>query len=521
MLVAGVALSAPATAAAWSPPATMNAGGTVGHQVAVAQGSSGVEAIAWSNRIDQAHSTLEVRVRQPFGEWGPEQTISPASDQQNWTPSVAVDGAGDVLVVWDAEEAQSPYLEGVSSAFAPAGRPFGAATPIAWDHDGTGIVAPEVSFDAAGNAYAIWHQQDGRLHASARPAGGAFGTPQTLPPGGAPDARTGDYAIGPNGDAIAAWTGAGTTWVATRAPGGDFGAPQSLGVAARGVAVAIGADGTAAVSMETTADSGADPRLYVATRSARAASFGAADDVAPTFIAYPSVSPRGDVTLIGMGGPVDPYRADGLWALTKPAGAGWGPVERLAPGEEGTDDPPAIAAGPDGALHVAWLHYDDTASDHTIARILTSARPAGGAFGADQTLAEIHGVAGPPVIAAATGSGVLAAWEWGPFGMGTVQASEDEPMAQPAPTATPGPPAAPEPQSLGANDAPRTATKVEKCTVPSLRGRTLAKARRLLGAHHCTLGRVTKASHRRRSRVTRQWPRAHVRTTHRVTVRLG
>lgn len=73
-------------------------------------------------------------------------------------------------------------------------------------------------------------------------------------------------------------------------------------------------------------------------------------------------------------------------------------------------------------------------------------------------------------------------------GVGTIQnddAPPPPPPVPPQPSPPPSPPPAPQPQ-------PRPPAQA-RCVVPRLKGKTVAKARRLLGASKCRLGRVTRA----------------------------
>jgi subtilisin family serine protease len=79
------------------------------------------------------------------------------------------------------------------------------------------------------------------------------------------------------------------------------------------------------------------------------------------------------------------------------------------------------------------------------------------------------------------------------------------------------PPAAPPP----ATPQPMRRPALVRCVVPRVTGRTVAAARRLLAARHCTLGRTTRAYFTgRRGRIVRQSrrPGAHLRSGARIHV---
>jgi hypothetical protein len=557
VIVVGVSVAfvSPASSWAWGSPQTLAPDSASYPSAAV--GASGVAVVAWSREIDSEHSAVDARVRAPSGDWGPVQTLSVAQDAQNWKPSAAVDAQGDVLVVWDAEQASNPGYEGIRAAFAPVGQPFAAPALIASDHDGYGDHRPVVSFDAVGNAVAMWWQQDGLVHWAQRPSGGNFGAPQAIGLGESTEIDDAAFAIGADGDAVAAWLDQGVAYAAVRLPGGGFSEGRRVGGRSNGMHVGIGADGTAVITLLDHEAAGAGYQMAVAIRQGRSDTFGPVEYVAPVADALPAISPQGQVTLIGSDTLPGAAPDDVVWALTRAPDGSWGAPEQVAPYPDAPDEPPAIAFEADGTLRLAWKQYESSEFEHVIAHVLAARRPAGGAFtGQVDTVATVDDILGTPALATDPDGHAITAWSTGPFGIGAIQTAGDDPaqppvatptpsptVAPPTATATPSPTVAPPADPVASSpsaSAPAAQAQAgassstapirqsagradrRRCTVPALRGLRLATARRHLRARGCRLGHVTRARHHHGPlRVRRQSPAPRVRTFSPVRLRLG
>src|SRR5438874_586268 len=96
-----------------------------------------------------------------------------AAGQNAGEPQVAFDGSGNALAVWRRSNGTNFIVQ---SAFRPAGGAFGA--PVDLSAAGQNAFQPQVAFDGAGNALAVWERSNGTnniVQSSFRPAGGAFG----------------------------------------------------------------------------------------------------------------------------------------------------------------------------------------------------------------------------------------------------------------------------------------------------------------------------------------------------------
>lgn len=143
-------------------------------------------------------------------------------------PDVAIDSAGDIVVVW--QQGEGPSRSRIYASFRPAGGSFGTPVPIS----ATGASAPAVAMDAGGDATVVWLLDDGsnEIVQAASGRGGSFSAPVALSGDGG-NASSAAVAMNPAGDAVASWMrdDAGVTKLedgVVRA-GGSFPAPDGQG----------------------------------------------------------------------------------------------------------------------------------------------------------------------------------------------------------------------------------------------------------------------------------------------------
>jgi len=246
-------LVSPAQAApGWLPPQDVTTPANAYFGAQEAADPIGNAIVVWT--LAGAHSTVQASLRPVGGNWEPAQGLSDPS-QSAIQPKVAVDGAGNAIAIWQR-------FNGTNFIIQAAVRPAGGAWQLpAQDLSTVGQHAetPDVAFDTAGNAIAVWSRSNGTnyiIQAAVRPAGGGW----TLP---AKDlSETGQHAGTPRlafdgaGNAVAIWRRSNSTHyivqAATRPAGGDWQLPAQdlsvagasanelhLGVNAAGVAVAV------------------------------------------------------------------------------------------------------------------------------------------------------------------------------------------------------------------------------------------------------------------------------------------
>jgi hypothetical protein len=139
------------------------------------------------------------------------------------SPVVAADPQGDALVLWDSNV--GGMTETVDAKIRVAGGTFETNPETV---SGNGLL-PQVAFDRHGNAIAVFQGPvSGTVTAQdvLRPAGGGFGSPQSLDPGVMSYSPA--VAVTPTGEAIAAWQEANTLEAAVRPAGASFGMPAPI-----------------------------------------------------------------------------------------------------------------------------------------------------------------------------------------------------------------------------------------------------------------------------------------------------
>jgi hypothetical protein len=175
---------------------------------AVAQDSSGNAMMVWA-RSDGTNLRIQARLRAADGSLGSTATIS-TSGRDAYEPQIAFDPNGNAIAVWTQFDGAQGRTH---AAFRPAGGSFGGDQTIS--PAGRDASAPQIAFDSAGKAIAIWYRFDGvtdRIQVAVRPPNGTFGTVQTISDPGQ-EAFDPRVAAGPTADANAAavWTGSDAT----------------------------------------------------------------------------------------------------------------------------------------------------------------------------------------------------------------------------------------------------------------------------------------------------------------------
>ncbi len=228
-----------------------------------AMGSDGGAAVTWLG----PGQVVQVATRQPLGGFSSPLDLSPAGE--NRAPQVAEDAAGDATVVW--------YTFGlnflVEAATVTDGMP---SAPVTLSAAGKKALFPTVAMNDRGDTVVAWTRgegSDGVVQASFRPAGGSFGAPVSLSPGGE-SATAPRVAIDDAGNATVVWdryNGAlEVVEEATRpAASGSFSKAAVLSNEAEPAIqpfAAMNAEGDTAVTW--TASNGADQLVQVAVRPA-------------------------------------------------------------------------------------------------------------------------------------------------------------------------------------------------------------------------------------------------------------
>lgn len=227
---------------AWQPPVQLSRGGANGFIPAIASNADGDVIVAWygSDRYVRAVT------RSAGGSWSGIAQLSGAT-YSPYGVDAAIDLQGNATVVW-AENAGSP--QNVRSAAKPSDRGWGPAVDVS--AGATGIEDLRVAAGPSGEAVAAWAAQVGatdRVLASSRPLGGAWQASSSVLSDIAVNATALSLAIDAQGTATAVWLRESRSIDASRRPAGGTWEPRTVLVGAadeRGsAAVAPGPDGTA------------------------------------------------------------------------------------------------------------------------------------------------------------------------------------------------------------------------------------------------------------------------------------
>jgi hypothetical protein len=253
---------------AFSTAQTLSDPSTYSMSPDVASGAQGDSIAVWLH-FDGANARVQAAYRPTGGSFGAPQTLSPAGYEAR-EPHVAMNAAGEAVLVWSLGSGLS---EEIQAATASSGGIFGEA------HDLTGFTTvasiPQVALDSHGDAIAVWDGWDGsniRIQEALRPGSGNFGSPAFLSPAGY-NADTPQIAFDSSGNALAVWrfdgSPASTTQSDYRPAGGEFGTPQTVSAPssqpAQAPQVAFDAQGDGVVAWQQS--DGSELRIYAGVRT--------------------------------------------------------------------------------------------------------------------------------------------------------------------------------------------------------------------------------------------------------------
>ena len=375
----------------------------------VAAADSGETAVLW-NTLDGAGRAA---IGMPGGSFGRPATVTPpvnraAGGTAVGSTAVVMDGAGDVVVIWEAIHGHDCNKVctldslGVFATVRPAGGAFGAPVRLSAGR-AYQLAEPRVVMNRAGDWLVMMKQGPGMVigAGTGATAPGAFAAlpvagfaPEALAIGEAGDVtfagrdaahrpltlvrkRDGSFAdvgvlddasiefralalgVGPQGHAVVVWPGGGFLRSASRAPGGSFGAPVSSTVASDLVVPeSIGVDGQGrTVTLTKPAPVSVEPVRLEAWRGTVAAPF-----FAPVALSAADRHPGISRLAMGAGGSaaVGWTEADGSGrsgiahvAIATDAGPLSAPLA-LSRTTFGMADTPAVAIDGAGRAVLAW-----------------------------------------------------------------------------------------------------------------------------------------------------------------------
>jgi hypothetical protein len=282
------------------------------------------------------------------------------------------------------------FLAGLGSASASSWGPAATVSPSDQYVD-----TPAVSVDQQGDMAVVWSDYidsyDSSIEVVTRPAGGAWSTARMVSDGQPGQNTEPSVSVGPGGTVAVAWsqnTHAGDLIrISFGTVGADtFSAPATLEgpepyQQLHDPQVSIAADG----SVFALWDPGDGTTHYVG-RAAGALSFGAIDVLAspggyPTFRPAYTIGPNGDAVAAW-----EDYNH--LYAAVRPAGGTFGAVQTLQSSCVSGVPHDAINGG--GAAVVDWTYTDDACDGGVAPTLIRAAyRPVAGTFGSAATVAEM------------------------------------------------------------------------------------------------------------------------------------
>ena len=165
---------------------------SAGNAIAVWQQNDGARFNIWANRYVSGSG------------WGTAARIDISHTGSAQIPQIAIDSAGNAIAVWQQDESGIYYIW--ANRYVP-GTGWGTAARIDTSHTGSAY-SPQIAFDSAGNAIAVWNQSDGsayNIYANRYVSGtGAWETAAVIDS----SSETANYpqiAIDSAGNAIAVW----------------------------------------------------------------------------------------------------------------------------------------------------------------------------------------------------------------------------------------------------------------------------------------------------------------------------
>lgn len=233
----------------WETPTTISVAGADASNPHIAADSAGNLVATWK-RFNGANNVVEVARRNVGSAWSAPQVLSATGQSANG-PQVAVGPSGTAAITWFRSDGTSSVVEAAKGSTTSG---FGA--PQALSATGQDAVNARVAIDGAGNAVVVWRRYNGTrdvVQASTSPPGGPWGAAETISQP-AQDANSPDVAMDAAGKTLITWVrreGADDIAVASlRLPGGVWSVAQPLsgaGQSAVGPTATLSSNGTAVV----------------------------------------------------------------------------------------------------------------------------------------------------------------------------------------------------------------------------------------------------------------------------------
>ena len=341
----------------WGTPQLIendNAGAAVDPQVGVDDAGN---AIAVWSQSDGTRDNLMSNRFVPGTGWGTAQVIETDNTGPAIKPQVSVDAAGNAVAVWLQWDSSDYNV--LTNRFVP-GTGWGTAERI--DSESRSGYTPDVAVDEAGNAIVVWAQADGtrnNIWANRYSPAFGWGTAQLLETDNS-TANGPRVVVDAAGNAIAVWAQGGDVWTNRFMPGNGWGIAAAIDTYDAIASPEIDGDANGNVIAIWSPFEGTTysirAKVYVPEIGWATAELLETDD------AGPALSPN--VALDAMGNAVaiwqqsDGTRTD-VWAARFVVGVGWGIPELVEIGA-GPGSYAAVAVDAAGAAAAVWAQSDGT-----------------------------------------------------------------------------------------------------------------------------------------------------------------
>ena len=402
MVAAGVAtaLAGSATGApTWTSPQPLSVPGIDALTPQVLMGPTGGVMAVWAR--SGGSYTIQSTTKSGDGpEWSAVQDVSTVGLEAT-QPRLTTDPVGNVLAIYRASNGTTTIVRST----------YRAAGATVWENPQSlpnalpNAAEPQVGFDEAGGALAVWRRFDGFnfvVQTATRASGlrTAWSEPTDLSFTGR-DATDPQLAVAPNGNAVAVWVrpndaNVPVVFAAERVDGVwtaavPLSSPTAVAAEPR---VVITATQVATVVWR------ADGRIQSASRSATPGDWSPAGDVSPDGV----VADELRLALDSGGAALAAWRATAggtsrIQAAARPPGGGWSPAVDLSSGPAASQ--PAIAVDRAGNAGAAWR------AASTGSGVIQVALRAGGLWGAPTDVSPVPGGDSPHLAFDSVGNGAV------------------------------------------------------------------------------------------------------------------
>ncbi|HEY0280074.1 MAG TPA: PKD domain-containing protein [Solirubrobacterales bacterium] len=346
-----LALGGPAALAAptWLPTATLPGSGPEARSPRVAMDAAGDAVVVWQTYDGSKHRLAASR-RPAGGDWSAPVLISPPGVEAT-EADLVISATGEAIATWSTEFGED-HVE--AATMAPGGG-WSPSTQIS----GQSLYAgrARVAVDSAGNATAVWRQYNGAFYVieTARREPGGVWSPPTPVSSQFENSYEPDVAVGDHGDAAIVWVRGGTMVMGSeRSEGGPWSKPLELSLSGASVgelSVAMNAAGEAVLIWDR---SGAGGTYEIQSAALDHGIWRGAVNLSEGKYTY---SPRVAIDAAGealaVWGREMGFTEGDIEGATRPAGGSWGPAATLSPDDQQAENP-ELAMSPAGLAVLTW-----------------------------------------------------------------------------------------------------------------------------------------------------------------------